>query len=258
MPTADRHDAGSFSWIELSTSNQDDAKRFYPALFGWTFRDSPMGPNAFYTMFEIDGRPVAAAYTICEDEVAMGVPPHWNLYIATANADTTAQLATTNGGRVLVAPLDVFTYGRMAVIQDPTGAVFCVWESKTHTGIGRKGEPNTFCWADLSTPDPAAAAKFYAAVFGYTYPPGKEGYLHIQNGDNMIGGIPPAAHRNPHVPPHWLAYFQVADCAAATAKAKELGAAIHMGPLAMENVGTLTVLGDPQGAVFALFQPARS
>ena len=71
----------------------------------------------------------------------------------------------------------------------------------------------------------------------------------------MIGGVPPAQHRNPNAPPHWLLYFYVTDADAATAKAKELGAQVYMGPMTMENVGRWSVVADPQGAVLALFQP---
>jgi predicted enzyme related to lactoylglutathione lyase len=135
--------------------------------------------------------------------------------------------------------------------------VFCLWEPKDHTGLRIEGQNASFCWADLSTPDQQTAAKFYTELFGWTLPPGDSGYLHIKNGDAFIGGIPPAHHRNPHAPPHWLIYLQADDCAAGTANAKELGANVYMGPMTMENVGVITVLADPQGAAFSLFQPAR-
>jgi hypothetical protein len=145
----------------------------------------------------------------------------------------------------------------MAVVQDPTGAAFCIWEAKDHTGIGIEGQSGTLCWADLSTPDQAAAAKFYSALFGWTFTPGSEGYLHIKNGEAFIGGIQPATHRNPNAPPHWLIYIQVDKCGASTEKAKSLGANVFMGPMAIENAGQMAVLADPQGAAFALFEPTR-
>ena len=40
-----------------------------------------------------------------------------------------------------------------------------------------------------------------------------------------------------------------------TAKAQVLGARVYAGPMKMEKVGWMTVLADPQGAVFAIFQP---
>ena len=93
MPNVDTHSNGSFSWIELGTSDQNAAKDFYTALFGWTFEDSPMGPDDFYTMFQLEGRNCGAAYTLRPQETSMGVPPHWNLYVSVASADETAKKA---------------------------------------------------------------------------------------------------------------------------------------------------------------------
>jgi predicted enzyme related to lactoylglutathione lyase len=256
MSQIDKHAHGAFSWIELGTNDQNAAKHFYTSLFGWTFVDSPMGPNDFYTMFALHGRNAAAAYTLRPEQTALGVPPHWNLYIDVASADETATRATELGASILGGPFDVFTFGRMAVIADPTGVVFSVWEARSHTGIGVAGEPGSFCWADLNTPDPATAAKFYTSLFGYELDPGQGGYQHIRNGHQFIGGVLPAEHRNPTAPPHWLIYIQVDDCVASTEKAKALGASIYTGPMDMPAVGIMTVLADPQGATFALFQPA--
>ena len=255
MPDVDKHADAAFSWIELGTSDQNAAKQFYTSLFGWTFDDSQMGPNDFYTMFQMEHRNAAAAYTLRGQETSMGVPPHWNLYISVASADASAQRASELGATVLAPPFDVYTYGRMAVMQDPTGAPFMIWEAKDHIGAGIEGENGSFCWADLSTADQEVAAKFYGDLFGWTFTTGEGGYLHIVNGEAFIGGIPPAAHRNPHAPPHWMIYIQTDDCDGSTVKAKELGAQIFMGPMTIEKTGRMTVLADPQGATFALFQP---
>jgi uncharacterized protein len=241
--------------MELVTTDQSAAKAFYTPLFGWSFRDSPMGPNQTYTMFTLEDREAAAAYTLQADQIAIGIPPHWGLYISVASVDETLKKAAENGGKILSGPYDVYTFGRMATIADPTGAVFCVWQAKDHQGNRIRNQQGSFCWADLSTADPARAAEFYTRVFGWSMPPGDTGYLHIVNGPDFIGGIPPAAHRNPNAPPHWLLYFQVDDCDASTQKAKDLGAKVFMGPMTMEKVGRMTVLADPQGAAFSLFQP---
>jgi hypothetical protein len=255
MSYVEKHAPGAFCWVELGTSDQLAAKDFYTSLFGWQYVDSPMGPNDYYTMFMLENRNAAAGYTLRPDEVSHGVPPHWNLYISVDSADAAAKRAVECGGVILAGPFDVYTHGRMAVIADPTGAVFSVWEPKSHTGIGVHGQHASFCWADLSTPEPARAAQFYKDVFGWTMRAGDEEYLHIANAGEYIGGIPPASRRAAHQPPHWLIYFQVDDCDAATAKAKELGASVFAGPMTIEHVGRMTVLADPQGAVFSLFQP---
>lgn len=253
MPRIERHAPGSFSWVELATSDQEAAKAFYSSLFGWQPADMPMGPGEYYTMFNVSGGVLGAC---CKLQPSMvGVPPNWGLYITVENADETVTKAAAAGGRVMAPAFDVMSFGRMAVLQDPTGATFMIWEPKDHIGSTVGGELGTMVWADLNSKDPAAAAKFYSNVFGWEVSPGKDnsGYLHIKNGDQFIGGM--ADLQNPNAPAHWLIYFLVADCDASTAKAKELGAKVFMGPMSMEGVGRWTVLADPQGAVSALFQP---
>jgi predicted enzyme related to lactoylglutathione lyase len=254
MPHVEKHLPGAFCWIELATTDQTAAKTFYTTLFGWSFEDSPMGPNDFYTMFRLGGRNTAAAYTLREDEAAMNIPSHWNLYVSVESADAASKRASDLGGQILVKAFDVATHGRMAVLQDPTGAVFSIWEPRDHPGLGMQGESGSFCWADLNTSDQPAAAKFYAGLFGWTLSPGESGYLHIKNGEAFIGGIPSASQVDPHAPPHWLIYLQVDNCDAATERAKELGANVFMAPTTVANVGRWSVLADPQGAVFSLFQ----
>ncbi|MGO9274464.1 MAG: VOC family protein [Terriglobia bacterium] len=260
MPQIEKHAPGSFCWIELATTDQNAAKSFYGSLFGWAAADMPMGPNDFYTMFKLEGRDAAAGYTLRPGQRSQGVPPHWMLYILVESADAAAPRAAELGGTVIVPPFDVYDAGRMAVLQDPTGAYFCVWQAKNNTGMGIAGVDGTLCWADLSTPDRARAGDFYSGLFGWQI--GKEDeepghdYWHIKNGEEFIGGLPPAAHRDPHAPAHWLAYFLVSDCDVSAAKAQQLGAAVYLAPMNVEDVGRMAILADPQGAAFSIFQPA--
>jgi len=260
MAHIDHHPNGSFCWIELATSDQSAAKKFYNSLFGWDPNDMPMGPGEFYTIFRLEGRDAAAGYTLRPEQVAQHVPPNWILYIQVDNTDTAAAKVQQLGGTVVVAPFDVFDAGRMAVISDPTGTYLCIWQPKRSKGTGIAHVPGTLCWADLSTPDPKRASDFYSKLFGWQIMAGendKSGYLHIKNGEHFIGGIPPAAHRQPGVPPHWLAYFWVDDVDASAAKAKQLGAKIFLPPMTVEDVGRMSVIADPQGAVFAIFKSAH-
>jgi predicted enzyme related to lactoylglutathione lyase len=260
MPTTERHNPGAFCWIELATTNQEAAKAFYSSLFGWGAVDSPMGPDMVYTMFNLGGRGVGGGFTLMPDMIAHGVPPHWMLYVQAESADDAVAKTTATGGKVLNGPFDVMDFGRMAILQDPTGAPFAVWQPMSHAGMQVLGEPGSLCWADLSTPDPVAAKAFYEGLFGWKISAGEHdssGYLHIQNGDAFIGGIPPAHMRNPHEPPHWLLYFMVESCDAATAKAREAGARVYVEPMSIEHVGRWSIVADPQGATFALFEAER-
>ena len=148
----------------------------------------------------------------------------------------------------------------MAVIQDPTGTTFCIWQAMKNKGIGIAGEEGTLCWADLSTSDPAKAKPFYEGLFGWKISAGEHdtsGYLHIENGKDFIGGcsrhlceIPTRLHIG------WL-IFRHQTAYATAAKAKQLGAKFFLEPMTMENVGRMAVLADPQGAVFSIFQSMR-
>jgi uncharacterized protein len=256
MPNIDHHPPGTFTWIELATTDQNAAKTFYSSLFGWAPNDIPMGPGDFYTIFRIDDRDAAAGYTMRADEKAMGIPSHWNLYIAVEDVDASAESVPGLGGKVIAPPFDVIEAGRMAVVQDPTGAIFQVWKSNKNAGIGVTGVDGTLCWADLNTPDSGKAKPFYEALFDWNIALGdndKSGYLHIKNGHEYIGGIPPV--RDPKTPPHWMIYFLVSDVEASTAKAQALGAQVYMPAMDIEKVGKMAVIADPQGAAFALFTP---
>jgi uncharacterized protein len=259
MPNINAHKPGSFCWVELGTTDQDAAKKFYGSLFGWTPNDNPMGSDGVYTIFKLQDRDAAAAYTLRAEDRARGVPPHWMIYIAIENADDAAGRVNQLGGKIIAPPFDVMDAGRMAVVQDPTGAIFSLWQAKKSSGIGIAEVPGTLCWADLSTRDQGRARRFYSDLFGWKMnddtdddPP--SGYVHIQNGDDFIGGILPPAYVNPHAPPHWMPYFLVANCDNSAAQGKRLGAKIYMEPKTLENAGRFAVLADPQGAAFAIFQ----
>jgi uncharacterized protein len=260
MANIEKHAPGAFCWAELATTDQTAAIQFYSRIFGWAANNMPMGPNDFYTIFRLEGRDVAAGCTLRPEQTAHGVPPHWNLYIAVESADASAARAEKLGGKVFAPAFDVFDAGRMAVVQDPTGATFCLWQAKKNAGIGLSAAHGTFCWADLNTPDRERAGAFYSGLFGWNLMKEDEehahNYWHIKNGEEFIGGMPPAAHLPPGAPAHWLAYFTAADCDATADAAKKLGAKLYMPPTDFENVGRISVMADPQGATFAIFKAA--
>jgi uncharacterized protein len=258
MSHIDSHPPGSFCWLELATTDQAAAKSFYSSLFGWIPADMPLGPGEVYTIFRLEDRDAAAGYTMFPEQRSQGVPPNWMLYVSVASADEAAKAAKAAGGTVLKDAFDVGESGRMAVLQDPTGAVLSVWQPNKHPGIGIAHVDGTLCWADLSTPHPQRAGKFYSDLFGWQLMTEEEDpehdYLHIKNGEHFIGGIPPAQFHNPKAPAHWLAYILTSNCDATAEEANQLGGQLYLPPTTVENVGRMAVVADPQGAVFALFQ----
>jgi predicted enzyme related to lactoylglutathione lyase len=205
------------------------------------------------------GKEVGAACTMQADERQLGIPPHWNLYVTVADVEETAKRAAGLGAKVLLQPLDVMDAGRMAVLQDPTGAVFHLWKPGRSIGAKILNEPGALCWSELTTRDTKAAESFYTELFGWTpkhsAPAAVMDYTEFSvQGQPSIGMMAMPAHMPPTVPSFWMPYFQVADCDATAAKAGELGAKVMVGPQDIPSTGRFAIVQDPQGAVFAVFK----
>lgn len=245
---------GTFCWSELSTTDLDGAKAFYASLLGWEAVDNPVPGGGVYSMQNIDGRPVAAIAPQPEQQRAAGVPSMWNSYVSVESADATAEKARELGATVHAAPFDVMDVGRMAVIQDPQGAFFMLWQPGLHFGAALVNAPGALVWNELRSPDLDGSSAFYSGLFGWTIER-REGtalgvYLGIKNGGANNGGI--AELSPPGVPPHWLVYFGVEDVDEALAKVGELGGTTLLGSTDIE-IAKIAVVADPQGAAFAIY-----
>jgi len=251
MPEFSSHAPGTFCWPELATTDQKGGVAFYRALFGWDVIEQPIGPTDVYSMFTLRGLEVAAASTLQADERQLGVPSHWNSYVSVVSADESAKRAQELGGKVLAPAFDVMDAGRMAVLQDPTGAVISVWEPKRHIGAKILREPGALGWTELLTNDTAAAEKFYTQLFGWKAKVSPE-YTEFSVGSSPDAGMMKLDPKWGDVPPHWMPYFQVNDCDATAAKATADGGQIHVPPSDIPNVGRFAMLADPQGATVAV------
>lgn len=253
------HAPGTFTWPELATSDQKAGVAFYKALFGWDVNEQPIGPTEVYSMFQMRGKPVGAASTQQPQERQMGVPPHWNSYVTVANVDESAKKAESLGAKLLMPPFDVMDAGRMAVLQDPTGAVFEIWQANRSIGAEILNEPGALCWTELTTTDTKAAETFYTGLFGWTPKHSTPGspmeYTEFSvNGQPSIGMMPKPTHMPAHIPSYWMPYFQVVSTDASVAKVQELGGSIMVPPQDIPNTGRFAIASDPQGAMFAVFQ----
>lgn len=244
---------GTFCWVELSTTDLQGAKAFYSGLLGWQPEDVPVGEGEVYSMQRVDGKDVAAIARQPAQQREAGVPPLWNSYVSVTNADEVAERAKELGANVHAGPFDVMEAGRMAVIQDPQGAFFMIWQPGRHFGAALVNEPGALVWNELSSPDLDASSAFYGALFGWSVAPfegSPEPYLSIKVGEANNGGIRPLSP--PGVPPNWLVYFGVSDVEQALARVGELGGSTIAGPIDIQ-IAKIAVVSDPQGAVFALY-----
>ena len=253
MSKIESYAPGSFCWAELATTDAPAAKHFYGEMFGWTAVDIPM-PEGVYTLFQAGGNDAAAVYT-----ARPGVPVHWGVYFSVASADESAAEIEPCGGKLIAGPFDAHDAGRMAIGQDPQGAMFSLWQAKRHIGATHGGPLDKVVWPELTTTDPAAAAGFYARLFGWRTKPetgvAEAPYTEWLNGGASIGGLLPMhGDQWQGVPPHWMIYITVADCTERAARAGQLGGQICVPPTDIPNVGRFAVIADPQGAAFSLIQ----
>jgi len=258
--------------VDTSQPDPEASLDFYQGIFGWKFESvMPPGSPGQYFMARIRGGDVAAVGSIPEGAPSMAT---WNTYIAVERADDTAAKVENAGGTVLMGPFDVMDSGRMAVCADPEGAVFFVWQAKQHMGAGIVNEHGSVNFNGLHTCDVARAKSFYGAVFGWTTIttgpaeqwtlPGYGDFLERDDPDlrkrvaelggpkgfeDVVASINPIPADQPDTPAHWSVTFGVNDANAAAAKAAELGGRVIVPPVDMPW-SRLTVLSDPQGAIF--------
>jgi predicted enzyme related to lactoylglutathione lyase len=246
---------GAFSWVELTTPEQEAAKRFYGGLFGWTFTDTPVSEGVVYTMAALDGQWVGAISPQPAQQREADVPPRWNSYVTVESADALLTRARELGANIHAGAFDVFDSGRMGVVQDLQGAYFMVWEPRGHVGAGLVNAPGALSWNELASPDVAESARFYGRLFGWTAEP-FEGigtdYLTVRTSDGRVnGGIRKAASTEPG---YWMVYFGTADLRETMARVRALGGSPLMERPLEVPMGRLAAVQDPQGAVFSLFE----
>jgi predicted enzyme related to lactoylglutathione lyase len=253
MAERTKYPPGTFSWTDLATTDQDAAKQFYSQLFGWNAIDNPVSEDIVYSMMQIDGKDVAAISPQPQELRDAGVPPLWNSYITVESADAAVDRARKLGATVHAPAFDVMDVGRMAVLQDPQGALFHPWEPKQHIGASLVNAPGALAWNELVSPDLEASAEFYRELFAWQTEPMEGGgmpYLVIKNSEGqMNGGIRGAMENEPT---YWLVYFGADDIDVRLGKASELGGTQLVGATDI-GMGKIGVVQDPQGGVFALF-----
>lgn len=151
---------------------------------------------------------------------------------------------------ILRQPMDIPGVGRIAILQDPTGAWIAVARFDQHPGTSSRG---LFGWSELATPDTSTAQAFYTRLFGWKAKADPQNqYTEFQVGDRSIGGM--MALKQQGTPPHWLPYVMVDDCDRMARKAVELGARTLVPATDIAGVGRFSVFADPAGAALAIIK----
>ncbi|WP_405998054.1 VOC family protein [Streptomyces sp. NBC_00829] len=255
MTEATRHTPGTPSWVSLMVHGLDATQTFYGELFGWEFSPGPLqlGP---YVRALIEGKEVAGIGRLPADR---HLPIAWTPYLATDDADRTVEVIRSCGGTVGVGPLDADDAGRLAVVTDPAGAVFGIWQMSAHSGTAVYGTHGTPVWNELLTAETSSVGKFYQAVFGYE----TEAVVSttVDHVTLKLEGRPVASlHGVGHALPrdrgtHWMTYFEVEDTDEAAERVTELGGHVLKAPHKGTS-GRLATVADPEGAVFTIVRSA--
>ncbi len=258
-----KHEPGTFCYAELATNDPRASGEFYMDLFGWSRNDQDMGEYGIYTQYQLNGKVVAAQYKLNAEQEEMNVRPNWGQYVTVNDADASSAKAAELGGKVVMGPMDVMDYGRMSILADPAGAVFCIWEPRNNIGVELRDEPGTVCWNELLTPDLEKAKAFYGGLFGWepeTADMGELGEYTLFNrsGGLQAAGMLPIKPEMGPIPAHWLVYFAVDDIDVAHNKAISLGGKALVGPRDIPDVGRFAVLQDAVGAVFAIYRSLKN
>ncbi|MEY9875583.1 putative enzyme related to lactoylglutathione lyase [Streptacidiphilus sp. MAP12-33] len=256
--TASHYPPGTPCWIDLMAPDQQAALDFYRDLLGW---QGEVGSPEFggYAVCTLNGKPVAGIMKAQPMQEGDPMPPTvWTTYLASTDADATQKAIAAAGGTVMFPVMDVGTIGRMLVAADPTGAVFGVWQPVDFWGAQVVNEPGALTWNELHTPDLAAAGAFYQKAVGLSSVPmeGMDDYHSMNVGDRSVGGMTTMGESAPPgAPPHWLTYFSVDDTDSTVDALIRAGGNVLVPPFDFV-AGRMSVVTDPQGAVFAVIKAA--
>jgi predicted enzyme related to lactoylglutathione lyase len=242
MGTRTSYAPGTFSWVDLATTDAEAAKRFYGGLLGWQMEDRDAGGGAVYTMCRVGADDVSGIFAMPGDSAA------WTGYVTVDDADATAARAAELGGAVVRGPFDVLDAGRMAMLADPQGAAFAVWQPRARIGAMRVNDVGCLCMNELATSDAEAARAFYEPLFGWTMEQ-EDTMGFARNGGDLTASFFPAEEG---LPPHWRPCFTVESTETAVARVRVLGGSVVIEAFELPD-GSVALARDPQGAIFSLF-----
>ncbi|WP_330294835.1 VOC family protein [Streptomyces sp. NBC_00503] len=257
MSTSSHEVFGAPCWVSLLPQDPVSAQRFYGAVMGWDFRNTPLR-EGFAVAFR-EGTPVAGIGPLAHRPA---LPVAWTPYFAVDDADVTAARIRERGATVAVGPL-TFGTGRAALAADPDGAVFGFWQGEVIPDwtVGRGGAA---AWLELRTRDAFTAAIFYGEVLDWAGErPGccdvayEHDHVVIRHGNDTVAQLSGGALESdpdPQVRPRWHVHFHVPDLETAIETATRLGGKV-VSPVQTSPVSRWIALSDPDGALFTILAP---
>ncbi len=271
MSERDEYIPGVPCWVDASYKDPESVLPFYRGLFGWEFIPAIETPGERFFIATIRGGSTAGVGELPADHQPV---PAWNTYVAVTSADEAVAKVQAAGGEVLAPAFDVVDAGRMAILKDPQGAVFCVWQAGRTKGAKVVNEHgavnfNTLHTSDLKRPRGSTArcsagprcrsrarssgrSRATATILRRSFRGCAKGAAEMGAAgfEDVVAVLDPLKDGEQ---PHWHVTFAVNDADAAAAEAPKLGGKVLVPPLDAPYV-RLTVLADPEGTPFTASQ----
>ncbi len=254
MTTRQHAPDGAPCWADLMSNDLAGSRRFYPALFGWEAQEANEEFGGYF-MFTREGVPVAGCMGAQGDDKEDG---RWRPYLSVPDAPAAIDAALALGGELRNPLAPVADMGVQAVLADPAGGAFGIWQPGTFPGFTVLEEASAPSWFELHTRDHATVVAFYESVFGLQAVPVSDtdefrySTLRAAGSDQDLAGVMDASAFLPETEaPTWAIYWEVDDIDETTRLAASLGASVEHPP-EETPYGKLAVLTDPAGASFKL------
>jgi len=246
------HTPGRFVWRERTTPDAGAAQEFYSEFLGWTW-DEVQSLDGPYFLAHVDNVPVGGLW---QPPAGHSLPVAWNSYLSVGDVDATTARAQKMGWKLFKPPTDIPGIGRFSVLGDFDGAGVMPYRnvgSDPPTGPVTNG---AFCWETLITSDVPRALREYGALFGWKEQRSPNGEVPIFAVDaTRAGQVADIQKAGPGGPPRWQSYVRVADAGLCSSRVAKLGGKVLVPRIDVPEVGTISFIADPGGAVLGLYQP---
>jgi uncharacterized protein len=261
-PEALKAEPSRFVWYELHTPDAAPAETFYRGVLGWGAQDAGV-PNRRYTLVTVAGIPIGGLLQKPATGFTSGEKARWMGYIGVEDLDAFSQRLKQSGGFVHRAPEDIPGVGRFAVVADPQGAIFVLFQPPNGVQQPERpaaGTPGTAAWHDLAAVEWQSDFTFYADLFGWSKSQaidmGPNGVYQIfAAGSEPIGGM--TNRMDPSQSAGWLFYFNVDGIESAIARVKQHGGTVVHGRSVVPGGQQIAHCLDPQGAIFGIVGPPK-
>ncbi|MEM6720721.1 MAG: VOC family protein [Bacteroidota bacterium] len=196
----------NFIYADLSTYSPSKSIAFYEDVFGWKYYEA----YNYYAAY-LKNKEVAGLYETPQKFKQMRMPHFWMSYIQVNAISETVQKAKELGG-IVELETNLFSNNKIALIRDPSGAGFTVYEGEELTNIRTQNTANTLIWNELHVSDISKVIHFYQGIFDWNFEQVSQEYYNIYNADNEhISDVSEIANQFKGNYEYWVCTFGVND-----------------------------------------------